>query len=88
MKKCFNTAFFDFERVVSKIQFKDYVKDCIKQHTNISRMNCSYYNKLYPDRVLCKTLMYEYLMDLMGNDKMYIDINELRRYLDDVFDNQ
>ena len=49
-------------------------------------MKYSYYNKSYPNRLLCISTMYEYLMDLVGHEKMYIGINELSACLNDVLD--
>ena len=86
IKKCFRTSFLDFLQLINLIHNKDIVKDYIRHKTNILIMNYSYYKKSYPDRMLCKNLMYEYLLYLMGRDKVYIDIDGLNKYLDDVFD--
>ena len=62
IKKCFRTSFLDFLQLINLIHNKEIVKDYIKNKTNILIMNYSYYKKSYPDRILCKNLMYEYLL--------------------------
>ena len=82
IKKCFRTSF----QLINLIHNKEIVKDYIKHKTNILIMNYSYYRKWYSDRNLCKTLMYEYLLYSMGRGIVYINTDDLNKYLDDVFD--
>ena len=86
IKKSSTFSILEFLHIRYQIHNKELVPDYIKNNTNILIMNYSYYRKGYSDRVLFKSLMYEYFLYLMGKDKMYIDTNELIKYVHDVFD--
>ena len=86
IKKCFRTSFLDFLQLINLIHNKEIVKDHIKNYTNILIMNYSYYKKSYPDRILCRNLMYEYFLYLMGRDIVYVNELKIWNYVCDVFD--
>lgn len=45
----------------------------------------SYYNKMCKDRVLVKLILYEYILETIGDDIVFIEIDDIHKYLDDIF---
>ena len=76
----------DFCLLISNIYNKEWLEECIGNCTNILTLQFSYYKRKYPDKWSCKLLIYEYLNDLKGYDKNYIDNDKLKAYLNEVFD--
>ena len=57
----------------------------ITYYGNILIFHCSYYKKTYPDKVVFKYIMYEFLINFIGKDIRYLNINELQEHLNDFF---
>ena len=49
-------------------------------------MSFPYYNKVYPDKILIKLILYEYILELVGDDMVYMELEDIHKYLDDIFD--
>lgn len=86
VRNCYRMITRDFCLIISNIYNKDWLKEYIGTCTNIPSMKYTYYKRTYPDKWLCKLLVYEYLNDLISYDKNYIDNDELKDYLNEVFD--
>ena len=43
-----------------------------------------YYNSLYRDDLLVKMIIYEYVLELIGNDIYYMELEDLHNYLDEI----
>ena len=55
---------------------------------NILILNYSYYNKTYPDKVLFKYIMYEFLINFIGKDIRYLNLDRLQEHLNEIFDRE
>ena len=76
-----------FDEIVDFIYNKKTMYHIITK-TNILRLNYSYYNKIYPDKVLFKNIMYEFLINFIGNDINYLNLYELQEHLNEIFDKE
>ena len=79
--------FKEFKIIVENIYKKDKMKQIIKEN-NLSIVEdfvWDYYKKDYPVIILTKMMIYEYLLDLIGNDICYIEIEDIHNYLDEIF---
>ena len=76
-----------FDEIVDFIYNKKTMYHIITK-TNILRLNYSYYNKKYPDKVLFKNIMYEFLINFIGNDINYLNLDELQEHLNEIFDKE
>ena len=76
-----------FDEIVDFIHNKKTMYHITTQ-TNILRLNYSYYNKTYPDKVLFKNIMYEFLINFIGNDINYLNLDELQEHLNEIFDKE
>ena len=45
-----------------------------------------YYNKIYPCNTLIKLILCEYILELIGDHIMYMDLEDIHKYLDEIFD--
>ena len=43
----------------------------------------SYYNNLYREDILTTLLIYEYILELIGHDIEYMEIEDIHNYLDE-----
>ena len=86
VRNCYRMITFQFCMIIRNLHDKKWLIEFINNNSNISIMRYSYYKNTYADKWLCKLIVYEYLNDLMSYDKNYIDNDELKNYLNDVFD--
>ena len=86
VRNCYRIITFQFCMIISNLHEKEWLKEFIRNNSNILTMRYSYYKNIYNDKWLCKLIAYEYLIDLISYDKKYIDNDELKNYLNDVFD--
>ena len=63
-------------------------KELLKERVEDSIGDCmwSFYNKECRGRIIIKLILYEYLLDLIGGDMVYIELDDIHKYLDDIFD--
>ena len=82
--KCY---FFHFYRRFNR----DYIlavghKEKLKDETNhLSESFFPYYECSYRDISLIKLILYEYLLELIGSDIEYIELEDIHNYLDEIF---
>ena len=82
------TRFFDkFDEVFDFLHNKKLMRR-ITYHNNILILNYSYYKKTYPDNVLFKYIMYEFLINFIGKDSRYLKLDELHKHLNEIFDRE
>ena len=82
------TRFFaKFDGVLDFLQNKKIMRR-ITDRENILILNYSYYNKTYPDKVLFKYIMYEFLINFIGKDIRYLNLNKLQEHLNEIFDRE
>ena len=86
VRNCYRIITFQFCMIIRNLHDKKWLIDFINNKSNILTMRYSYYKNTYMDKWLCKLIVYEYLSDLISYDKKYIDNDELKNYLNDVFD--
>ena len=86
VRNCYRVITYQFCMVIRNLHNKKWLIDFINNKSNILTMRYSYYKNTYPDKWLCKIIVYEYLHDLISYDMKYIDNDELKKYLNDVFD--
>ena len=86
VRNCYRIITFQFCMIIRNLHYKKWLIEFINNNSNISTMRYSYYKNTYADKWLCKLIVYEYLNDLISYDKNYIDNDELKKYLNDVFD--
>ena len=80
------TRFFaNFDSVLDCLHTKKLMRR-ITYHRNILILHYSYYNKTYPDKVLFKYIMYEFLINFIGKDIRYLNLDELQEHLNEIFD--
>ena len=86
VRNCYRIITFQFCMIIRNLHNKEWLTEFIQINSNILTMRCSYYKNTYADKWLCKLIVYEYLNDLISYDEKYIDNDELKDYLNDVFD--
>ena len=86
VRNCYRAIVFHFCVIIRNLNCKKWLIDFINNKSNILTMRYSYYKNMYNHKWLCKLIVYEYLNDLISYDKKYIDNDELKNYLNDVFD--
>ena len=86
VRNCYRILLYDFCKIIHMLYDKEWLKEYISTCTNILTIKYSWYRKTYPDKMLFKLLVYEYLNNLIFLDKKYINNDELKIYLNDVFD--
>ena len=75
------TRFFNkFDSVLDFLQNKKLMRR-ITDTENILILHYSYYNKTYPDKVLFKHIMYEFLINFIGKDIRYLNLDKLQEHL-------
>ena len=80
--------FFDkFDEVLDFLHNKRLMRR-ITYHNNILILSYNYYKKTYPDKVLFKYIMYEFLINFIGKDIRYLNLDELQKHLNDIFDRE
>ena len=63
--------------------FKDGLMNEI-EHTKNS--DFFYRSKPYPENILLKLIIYEYVLALIGDNIDYIELEDIHKYLDEIFD--
>ena len=86
VRNCYRIITFHFCMIIRNLNEKKWLIDFINNKSNILTMRYSYYKKTYAHKWLCKLIVYEYLNNLIFLDKKYINNDELKNYLNDVFD--
>ena len=86
LRNCYSAISFCFCRIIENLYDKEWLKHYLSMYSNIPTMKYSFYNRRYDDKWLCKLTVYEYLNNLIFLDKKYIDNDELKNYLNDLFD--
>ena len=86
VRNCYRIITFQFCMIIRNLHDKEWLTEFIKSNSNILTMRYSYYKNTYEDKWLCKLIVYEYLHDLINYDMKYIDNDELKNYLNDLFD--
>ena len=86
LRNCYSPISYCFCRIIENLYDKERLKHYLSMYSNIPTMKYSYYKNTYADKWLCKLIVYEYLHDLISYDKNYIDNDELKNYLNDLFD--
>ena len=80
--------FFDeFDEVLDFLHNKRLMRR-ITYHNNILTLSYNYYKKTYPDKVLFKYIMYEFLINFIGKDIRYLNLVDLQKHLNDIFDRE
>ena len=86
VRNCYRAIVFHFCMIIRNLHEKKWLIDFINNKSNILAMRYSYYKNTYAYKWLCKLIVYEYLNDLISYNEKYIDNDELKNYLNDVFD--
>ena len=77
-------AFWSFRtETIPYIDSKKEPKKIAKRHQN---QYYPYYKKEYPDNILIKLILYEYILELVGGDIMYMELEDIHEYLDEIFE--
>ena len=76
-----------FDAVLDFLHNKEIMKH-VTRRENILILHYSYYNKTYPDKVLFKYIMYEFLISFIGKDIRYLNLDRLQEHLNEIFDRE
>ena len=80
--------FFDkLDSVLDFLHNKEIMKH-VTRRENISILHYDYYKKSYPDKLLFKNIMYEFLVNFIGKDIDYLNLDELQKHLSEIFDRE
>ena len=76
-----------FKKLLMKITDKVKATEVVNEY-HLKVCEYPYYNKVYPENLLYKMIFYEYIIRLINDGVEYINIEDVQKDLDGVFNNE